>query len=623
MNRVNKKLLLFLDSAVGISVLVFFLALGLRFLYLAASVELNLFPDLFLDSLYYQKIADRIHSGLGAGNHPYLLSPLYPYLLSPFISGESLDAHLVRVIQSILGALTCVFCALITLRLSGVKTAYFSGVMAAIYGPLIHYDQTILVASTQAFTMTLSLYCLLNGEMGNRKSIWYLCAGLALGLSCALRPTGLLLVIACTGLLVLQAIWLKDKEALSKKLFPFIVAVCLMVSPFTIRNYQVSGEKVLLSANGGMNFWIGNHKNSHGVFNLPPEYDLVHDPLGVDVASKRAGEKLTYTESSSWWREQAVKDIVESPQRWLNLMGKKVLLFAHPYEIPQLGLNFQWYQKKTVWLQLSPFNAMHFIFLGLLAPLCLYLAREQGSARLSFWPIAWLIVYWVGISLFFVTGRYRAPIMPIVIALSAVSIGTLLRLVIQPKQNLTYVVVPVGLFVLAVLIGNKLYDSDRLLPRVNFLSGTEERQQGMALYKQGKFIQAEEAYRRSLLVRDNSITRGNLANALKAQGKIEEALHEYERVLQANPKDAVVLYNLANLYRDHKKDLITAITLYEKAVDVQPRFYQAYLNLGLLYGRLGKVTQAREALQNYLKHAPENDSAREGVIATLVRLNLS
>ena len=63
--------------------------------------------------------------------------------------------------------------------------------------------------------------------------------------------------------------------------------------PFTAHNVLVGGEAVLLSANGGINFWIGNHAGADGVFAPPTDYDPVNDPLHREAASREAGRDLS------------------------------------------------------------------------------------------------------------------------------------------------------------------------------------------------------------------------------------------------------------------------------------------------------------------------------------------
>ena len=124
-----------------------------------------------------------------------------------------------------------------------------------------------------------------------------------------------------------------------------------------------------------------------------------------------------------------------------------------------------------------------------------------------------------------------------------------------------------------------------------------------------------------MTLRENSITRGNLANALKAQGRIDDALAEYVKVLKVNPRDAIVYYNLANLYRDHRNDPENAIINYNKAVGLQPKFAEAWLNLGLLYARTGNVDRAIDALQSFSKFAEKNDKNKDAVMGMIVQLS--
>ena len=68
----------------------------------------ELFHGLFLDGRFYALTAASIRSGAGAGDHPYLLSPLYPYFLAlfPGVEGEPSTLSLMgpRVVQAFLGA---------------------------------------------------------------------------------------------------------------------------------------------------------------------------------------------------------------------------------------------------------------------------------------------------------------------------------------------------------------------------------------------------------------------------------------------------------------------------------------------------------------------------------------
>lgn len=596
------------------------LALATRLVYLLLADRLSLFPDLFLDSKFYENTALAIHQGLGAGQHPYLLSPLYPYLMQPFIDDGGFNAQAMRLVQAFAGAIVAVLCADIARRLSGKAAAgWIAGIVCATYGPLVHYDALILVASLQTFGITLCLWLLVARPLRHQLVVCLL-AGLALGFSTALRPTGLLLALAIAAALPFFA-WLENRQAWKPALLHslvFALGISLMVAPFTLRNIKVSDEAVLLSANGGINFWIGNHAGSHGVFNLPPDYDLVHDPLGIEIARRESGEMLNYRESSTWWREQAMQDIRKDVPGWLGLLAKKGLIFAHSLEIPQLGLNFQWFSEKAWVLRLLPIDARQLLICGLFAGFFMYLLHGwQGILQLR-WPLLLLLVYWAGITLFFVTGRYRAPVMPMAIALSAITLVSLPELFRLKKRVSMFTGLAVMLLVIAV--AGELFRGNALLPQTLFSSGAEERQRGMALYDQGDYAAAEAAYRASLSIRDNAITRGNLANSLKAQGKLDEALVEYRKSLQLDPRNAVAWYNLGNTYRDHFKQPVQAMEAYRKAINIQPLFAEAYLNLGLLEARSGQHENAISSLKAYLETASAMVTNREAVQAMIEEL---
>ena len=174
------------------------IALAIRIVHLKVAGAADLFPGLFLDSRFYEFTARAIDAGLGAGDHPYLLSPLYPYILAPFTSAEQgLNAGAVRMLQALTGALTCALVGDIGARVAGRRVGLVAALAAALYGPSIYFDSRILVAGLQAFFLTLGLWCLVVrdarvGSAGERLAI--ISAGVALGLSAALRPTGLVIL---------------------------------------------------------------------------------------------------------------------------------------------------------------------------------------------------------------------------------------------------------------------------------------------------------------------------------------------------------------------------------------------------------------------------------------------
>jgi len=604
------------------------LAATLRACYAWLSYSHNFFPDLFLDSQHYADIAQAIVQGRGTGDSAYVMSPLYPYFLSLFIGADGeLATWWVRGIQMSAGVISCVLIAAIAKHVaehwnSGLLAGWMAGISSAVYGPLIHYETSILVEVMQGFTFILALWMLmvLRAHFTGRTAHIAIClgAGLLLGLAAGFRPIALLIVgISIVVLLLLE--WLQ-KKSLRKIILPclllFVGASCAVL-PFTIRNYVVAKEFVLLSAYGGMNFWIGNHKEATGLFNTPPDYGFALDPIGVEVARKNTGKELSQKEASQWWSDRAMKDIQEDPLRWITLYGRKVFLFLHHREIPQLGNDFHWFAKKS-WPLQFPLNALPLLLLAISLPFTLLLVQRDGLIKILM-PYSWLLIYIAGISLFFITGRYRTPIMPLVFVLAAVHGSLLVKQLFSSKKYIVSVVMIITLL-FAVMVLTKTFNQSRWLPTSSLVTGLAERQQGMAAFKQKKFIEAEQWYRQSLVIKDNAITRGNLANALKAQGKIDEAEQEYRKALEAAPKDHVAWYNLANLYRDYKQDDAKAVEYYEKSISLNRKFAEPYLNLALLQSRMGNTAAAEKTVENGLQIL---DNSQHTIREQLVRLKVN
>ena len=568
-------------------------ALTARVLYLLVVQDRGLFFGLFLDSRHYADQAALIRAGHGIGGHPYLFSPSYPYFLALFTSGGGeLSVHAVRAVQAAFGAATAVLTALIGSRIGGRAAGWIAGLLAALYGPFIHTDSMILVTALQTFFFTLALWLVLEARESPLR--WF-GVGLALGAAVILRPTGLAIAAAVVAVLLLRRC--------RRQAMLFCGALILMILPFTVRNVVQAGEWVLLSANGGVNFWVGNRAGASGLYRLPPGTDFVNDPLSKRNAEVAAGRSLGYREASRWWSKQAIEDIRRAPLSWLRLMSWKVAYFLHPKEISQLGSSFHWYRDRA-WPLRFPIDAR---WLFVLAALAVF-ARRRLSPEGLFWSTCFLLVYIAGICLFFVTGRHRSPIMPIPIVLAsgtAVGLWSLVRTG-ERQQRLRLVVS--SLVALVVLGGAShwLYH-DRDAPfYVSEVTGNEERHQGMALFDAGRYDEAAEAYRKALEIKNDYITRNNLANALKGAGRIEEAEREYRESLRLNPAWALAWYNYGVLLHADLARFADAERALENAIRHAPLMPEPYFRLGRLYSETSRPQEAIEALEQCIRLAPPN-----------------
>ena len=101
----------------------------------------------------------------------------------------------------------------------------------------------------------------------------------------------------------------------------------------------------------------------------------------------------------------------------------------------------------------------------------------------------------------------------------------------------------------------------------------------------------------------------NMGNALKDQGKLEEAIEAYNKALAIKPDYAEAYNNMGNALKDQGK-LEEAIEAYNKALAIKPDYAEAYNNMGNALKDQGKLEEAIEAYNKALAIKPDYESAR-------------
>ncbi len=142
-------------------------------------------------------------------------------------------------------------------------------------------------------------------------------------------------------------------------------------------------------------------------------------------------------------------------------------------------------------------------------------------------------------------------------------------------------------------------------------------QLGNALAAQGRIDQAVAHYERVLALKpDNVAAHNNLGLMLMAQGKMDQAVAHYERALALNPDDAPTHYNLG-LARAAQGKVDQEIAHYQRAVALQPNFAAAHNNLGFTLTAYGKMDQAVAHYERALALKPDYALAHNNLGLTL------
>ena len=128
---------------------------------------------------------------------------------------------------------------------------------------------------------------------------------------------------------------------------------------------------------------------------------------------------------------------------------------------------------------------------------------------------------------------------------------------------------------------------------------------GNALKDQGKLDEAVACYRRALELKpDYAEAHNNLGVAFKDQGKLDEAVACYRRALELKPDYAEAHNNLGNALKDQGK-LDEAVACYRRALELKPDFAEAHNNLGNALKDQGKLDEAVACYRRALELKPD------------------
>jgi hypothetical protein len=331
-------------------------------------------------------------------------------------------------------------------KLFGSKVALLGVLLASVYWVLIYYDGELLIPVVSVFLNLLVLFLLvrqtqtgLSGDSRQlprpgRKSV--LGAGLVLGLSALARPNILIFgpcVVIWLAIVGRQFGW---KRILTLSCL-LAVGASIVILPTTIRNYIVGKDLVLISSQGGVNFFIGNNSKSDGKTPVQPAYVSPYEDylfrtehkgnvwvkdnvwrVSKIIAEEASGRELRPSEVSRFWFRQSAKFITRKPWSYLALLLKKVYFFWNAYEIPSNDNIYEFVQSNSRILRYLSY--FHF---GILAPLSLLgmglCLREWRRHLLLYLYVAG---YSFSVILFFVTCRYRVPLLPVLLLFSAYTI---------------------------------------------------------------------------------------------------------------------------------------------------------------------------------------------------------
>lgn len=483
--------------------IVFVAALAVRLAYLWSVAGTPVLELPVNDAEHYWEWAGRIAAGEDSGG-VFFMAPFYPYLLAGLrkLAGPTLWAPL--LLQAAAGAALCLLVERISKRFFGAAPALIAGLWAAFYGPLVFHDGALMKEGWIALLNMGALALLLGAEGDERPPMRAsLGAGLLIGCSALCRPN----IFLWLPLLAWWAWRVWRKRAWIPALV-LAAGIAVLIFPVAVRNRAAGGRWVITVASGGMNLWTGNNPMANGTYyGAPFVTSQVPEMEAEDFraeASRRLGREVSLTESSAYWRSEALRFIVRRPGRALAVLWKKWSCFWSSWEIPS-NLNYYVAEEHSSVLRLL---FLGFGWLGPLSALGIALAWRRWGTDLLL-PSTLLLVQAATNMIFFTHAAYRIAAVPILFVFTAGAIRRLSDAVTERRGR--------ALAVSAAALILAGWFCNRALPEIERLSVKE-----MQYYTFGVLYEDRERY--------------------------PEAEAMYLKALERNPRVAMVLQSLSGLY---------------------------------------------------------------------------
>ncbi|MEE8639880.1 MAG: tetratricopeptide repeat protein [bacterium] len=573
--------------------------LATRAVYLASVVHDPFFGYLrhIPDAFFFNNWAQGIASGdWWGGDEVFFIGPLYAYFLGIIYRLIGPQLTVVRVIHIALEIGSALFIYGFARRAVGERAAKVAGIIWVLYLPAIFFSSFVLPVALDVFLITGSFYLLARGVEGRRWN--FAGAGALLGLA-VLDRTNLLIFAAAAVPLFLVYV----KRLGWRRIVAYFAPIAAIVLAVTLRNAVVGGDFVLVSSQGGLNFYLGNSPTATGVYwNLGEVYQGRPAELNKDLATLIAreveGRDMKPSEVSRWWTSNGLAWLRDNPGDAARLYWRKVRYFLNDYEV---SLNVDFYFIKFI----SLFHRVQIPWFGFVFPFAV-IGLAAGWRKSPFARTAgalFVVMYALSVLVFFVSARYRLPMVPILIVFAGAGLVLWYDLWRRWRWRSA-----AALTAAAVVLGACVMWPPSGIRRDGAF--------GQSYYRYGKFYFDQGEYEKtvSYLKKATDLTPEMyqgftmLGMAYENLGQLDTALEIFWRGTIVAPNKADMHYNFA-IALVRGGNLGQALPSLNRAVELEPSYAAAWMQLAEVYIGLGDYRRAELAYRRVVELSPGDGSA--------------
>ncbi len=400
---------------------------------------------LSLSTSGYDDYARHLMAGQGytrfADLHPDSdIPPLYPFVLVAIYTVFGRSALAVAVVQIGFEVVTVICVALIGRRVGGHAVGFVSGLLTALYPYQLF--QNLTVNDTAIFMALLCAgvyfgYRTLDAVPDQRSTLAApILYGLLLG-AAALTKTLALLMLPLLTIYWASCWWHTQWRRWVIASLAAGAAAGLVMLPWIVRNYGVHQAFVLVSTNGGSNFYQAN--NSCAIEYMEAGWDVQWVEAAGCLNKPPAG--LSETQTDRWLQAQGMDYLRAHPDQWLRLFGDKLLVLWSPDITPRalpptltLPEGDPVNQYQTTLFELA--RQIHLLYF---TPLLILGIIGGGLSLYGRRPVVPVLTVLIAVTLtyliFHPSTRYRAPADPFVFILAAYALVVIVERIRNSTQD--------------------------------------------------------------------------------------------------------------------------------------------------------------------------------------------
>lgn len=536
----------------------------LRVIYLWQYGQSQYWGDLTVDARFHLNWARAVAGGSIIGDEVFFRAPFYPYLLAVWHLLFSGNLLTIIIIQNIIGVGSFVFTYYLAQRLFNQRTALISALIYLFVFDFVFFESELLLDFLLVFLLPLFFLLVFKAEESERSSLW-LISGLVLGMASMTRPTVMILIVIVPIYLLISH-RTKPLNQNLKRVLLGLAGVALVLLPVATRNAYVGGQFNPLPTQGGINFFIGNNPEATGWSAAMPE------PLGKDwqyadckyLAEKDMNRNLGPREVSSYWFDRGLDFWRHTPVQAIQLTFKKAWMLIADRDISN-NRNISQFRSRI------GISRLFFVSLWLLVPLSV-LGAVYGlkNNRKTGLVVAFMVFYGAVVILFFVTSRFRLPLLPFAVILAGFGLQKFIEL-INSKKISSILSSSILLIIIFTLTQFLPYDIDFSNPNQELFSRANR------FLSVGDHESARQMYRKLLEINpDYPQAHLNLATSFVRTGQLDSAVAHYQAELNHNPSSVLAMSSLAEVERLlGNRDV--AYSLAEKALSIKPYFTEVLI----------------------------------------------